>query len=55
MLNRGTSVGIGRRGPITAALQKRFFDIVEGRAEDQYGWLTPVYSEVPETASQKAG
>ena len=48
-------VGIGRRGPVTEALQKRFFDIVEGRAEDQYGWLTPVYSEVPETASQKAG
>ncbi len=48
-------VGIGRRGPITEALQTRFFDLVEGRAEDVYGWLTPVYSEVPETASQKAG
>jgi branched-chain amino acid aminotransferase len=48
-------VGIGKRGPITEALQTRFFDIVEGRAEDQYGWLTPVYSEVPETAAQKAG
>jgi len=48
-------VGIGRRGPITEALQTRFFDLVEGRAEDEYGWLTPVYSEVPETASQKAG
>jgi len=48
-------VGIGRRGPVTEALQTRFFDIVEGRAEDQYGWLTPVYSEVPEAASQKAG
>ena len=48
-------VGIGRRGPITEALQTRFFDIVEGRAEDEHGWLTPVYSEVPETASQKAG
>jgi len=35
-------IGSGRRGPITAALQKAFFDIVEGRAPDRYGWLTPV-------------
>jgi branched-chain amino acid aminotransferase len=47
-------VGAGRRGPVTEALQTRFFDIVEGRAEDQYGWLTSVYSEVPEAAAQEA-
>ncbi|MFZ5928027.1 MAG: branched-chain amino acid transaminase [Acidobacteriota bacterium] len=35
-------VGSGRRGPITEKLQKAFFDIVEGRVEDRYGWLTPV-------------
>ncbi|MCS7042230.1 MAG: branched-chain amino acid transaminase [Bryobacteraceae bacterium] len=35
-------VGSGRRGPITEQLQRAFFDIVEGRAEDRYGWLTPV-------------
>ena len=33
-------IGCGERGPITEAIQKRFFDIVEGRAEDKYGWLT---------------
>ncbi len=35
-------VGSGRRGPVTEQLQKAFFDIVEGRVEDRYGWLTPV-------------
>ncbi len=33
-------VGDGRRGPITASLQKAFFDIVSGQAEDKHGWLT---------------
>jgi len=35
-------VGSGRRGPVTEQLQRAFFDIVEGRVEDRYGWLTPV-------------
>ncbi len=35
-------VGSGKRGPITEQLQKAFFDIVEGRVEDRFGWLTPV-------------
>jgi branched-chain amino acid aminotransferase len=35
-------IGSGRRGPITEKLQKAFFDIVEGRAADKHGWLTPV-------------
>jgi branched-chain amino acid aminotransferase len=35
-------IGSGRRGPITEKLQTAFFDIVEGRAEDRHGWLTPV-------------
>ncbi len=35
-------VGSGRRGPVTERLQKAFFDIVEGRVEDRFGWLTPV-------------
>jgi branched-chain amino acid aminotransferase len=38
----GIVVGGGKRGPITARLQEAFFDIVEGRAADRYGWLTPV-------------
>jgi branched-chain amino acid aminotransferase len=39
-------VGNGTRGPMTAAIQKSFFDIVEGRVEDRYGWLTPVHAGV---------
>jgi branched-chain amino acid aminotransferase len=33
-------VGKGRPGPITLSLQERFLSIVQGRAEDKYGWLT---------------
>ena len=40
-------VGAGRRGPITERLQKAFFDIVSGRAEDRHGWLTPVPAVEP--------
>lgn len=36
------TIGAGRRGPVTAALQTAFFDIVEGRTADRYNWLTPV-------------
>lgn len=35
-------VGGGRRGPVTEQLQTAFFEIVEGKAEDRHGWLTPV-------------
>jgi branched-chain amino acid aminotransferase len=38
----GIAVGDGRRGPITTQLMTAFFDIVEGRVPDRYGWLTPV-------------
>jgi branched-chain amino acid aminotransferase len=37
-------IGNGRAGEITKQLQKAFFDIVEGRTEDRYGWLTMVPS-----------
>ena len=33
-------VGKGQPGPITLALQHRFLQIVQGHAEDKYGWLT---------------
>lgn len=39
-------VGKGGRGPVTEAIQKQFFDIVEGRAEDIHGWRTPVLQVV---------
>ena len=32
-------IGSGKRGPISEKLQKTFFDIVEGRKEDKFGWL----------------
>ena len=35
-------VGKGHRGPITERIQSRFFEIVLGKTEDEFGWLTPV-------------
>jgi branched-chain amino acid aminotransferase len=34
------AVGAGSRGPVTAALQKAFFDVIECHARDEHGWLT---------------
>ncbi len=34
------TIGIGRRGPISEKLQSAFFDIVEAKVEDKYGWLS---------------
>lgn len=36
------AVGKGRRGPVTGALQERFFQIVKGEVADTHGWLQPV-------------
>jgi len=36
------TIGKGVRGPVTEALQKAFFDVIECRVPDEYGWLTPV-------------
>ncbi len=36
------SIGSGSRGPITQKLQKAFDDILTGKAEDRFGWLTHV-------------
>ena len=38
-------VGAGRRGPITEALQRAFFDYINGDVPDTRGWLTYVYAE----------
>jgi branched-chain amino acid aminotransferase len=38
-------VGAGRRGPVTEALQRAFFDIVNGEVPDRHHWLTYVYHE----------
>lgn len=37
-----TPIGAGSRGPITERIQSMFFDIVNSRVEDKWGWLTPV-------------
>jgi len=42
-------VGRGARGPVTEKLQKAFFDIVNGKASDRYGWLTPITKNEPVT------
>jgi branched-chain amino acid aminotransferase len=39
-------VGAGTRGPVTERLQKDFFLLLDGEAEDRYGWLTPIPAEV---------
>ena len=44
------SVGKGRRGPITEAIQQAFFDIVTARVEDRHGWLEFVYEGEPRQA-----
>jgi len=33
-------IGKGRRGPVTEALQKAFFDVLECRVPDEFSWLT---------------
>ena len=40
------TVGSGTRGPVTAAIQERFFGIVRGELPDLHHWLTPVGSTV---------
>ncbi|MBF0110648.1 MAG: branched-chain amino acid transaminase [Magnetococcales bacterium] len=36
----GRAIGKGTAGPVTKAIQKRFFDIVEGRDDHHGNWLT---------------
>ncbi len=52
-------IGAGRRGPVTEALQRAFFDMIDGRVADTHGWLTYVYPEEshlrqPQTAAAHA-
>ena len=35
----GRQIGIGRRGPITAQIQARYFDVVNGRSAQHDDWL----------------
>jgi len=38
-------IGAGKRGPITHALQRAFFDIINGEVPDTHRWLTYVFAD----------
>ena len=38
----GRQIGIGRRGPVTATIQAKYFDVVNGRSAAHDGWLAYV-------------
>jgi branched-chain amino acid aminotransferase len=44
------TVGRGARGPVTEALQKAFFDVVNCRVPDEFSWLTFVKEFARESA-----
>jgi branched-chain amino acid aminotransferase len=49
------TIGPGRRGPVTQALQNAFFDVINGKVPDTHGWLTYVYPEEASLRQPKAG
>jgi branched-chain amino acid aminotransferase len=46
-------IGTGARGPVTEALQKAFFDVIECRVPDEFGWLTYVREKAGAAAGAK--
>jgi len=36
------AIATGKRGPVTAQLQKQYFGVASGQRRDKYGWLTYV-------------
>jgi branched-chain amino acid aminotransferase len=38
----GRTIGEGKAGPVTKAIQKAFFDVVAGKDSKRRKWLTPV-------------
>ncbi len=48
-------VGRGRRGPVTEAIQQRFFKIVKGEAPDTHGWLQFVNAPAAATSGASKG
>jgi len=49
----GLTVGDGRMGPVTTAIDRVYHDCVRGRLDDGGGWLTPVWSR--EDRGQRQG
>ena len=39
------TIGNGRKGPVTARLQERFFGLFDGSTPDEWGWLEPIERE----------
>jgi len=46
-------IGAGRCGPITKAVQARFFEVISGTVPDRHGWLTYVYPEAAGADTRK--
>ena len=48
-------VGNAKVGPVTRRLQEAFFDVIEGRTRDRYGWLFPITARAKvQRAAKKA-
>lgn len=47
------SVGTGKPGPVTLAIQREYMGIATGMLEDRYGWLTPVPARDASAASRR--
>jgi branched-chain amino acid aminotransferase len=47
------AIGPGCRGPVTEALQRAFFDVINGEVPDTHRWLTYVYPEESSLRSQQ--
>ena len=48
------AIGNGKRGPITEAIQRAFFNIINGESPDRHGWLTYVYPGEPVASRQSS-
>ena len=46
------TIGKGRRGPVTEALQRAFFGVINGEIPDRHRWLTYVYPEEQQAARE---
>ena len=51
----GRTIGAGRRGPITSKIQKRFFDVVNGRVAKHRDWLALVNAKKPARSKAQKG
>lgn len=47
-------IGSGSRGPITAALQEKFFGLFDGRTADRWGWLDYVNTSIAQGIAEPA-